>query len=92
VRNTKVVDIINELKNYGANITIHDPWADEEQVMHEYGLKSSKFLLNEKFDALVLAVAHNKFNELDFTFLKNKNSIIYDVKNFLPKSITDGRL
>ena len=92
VRNTKVVDIINELKNYGANITIHDPWADEEQVMHEYGLKSSKFLLNEKFDALVLAVAHNKFNELDFTFLKNKNSIIYDVKNFLPKSIIDGRL
>ena len=54
VRNTKVVDLVNALKDYGANITIHDPWANEEEVNLEYGLKSSKSLPNEKFDAVVL--------------------------------------
>ena len=87
VRNTKAVDLINALKDYGINITIHDPWADEKEVMHEYGLKSSKSLPNERFDAIVLTVSHNKFNELDFLSLKNENSVIYDIKNFLPDYI-----
>ena len=55
--------------------------------MHEYGLKSSKSLPNERFDAIVLTVSHNKFNELDFLSLKNENSVIYDIKNFLPDYI-----
>jgi len=92
VRNTKAVDLINALKDYGTNITIHDPWADEEEVNSEYGLKSSKSLPNEKFDAIVLTVSHNKFNELDFLSLKNENAIIYDVKNFLADNVIDGRL
>ena len=92
VRNTKAVDLINALKDYGTNITIHDPWADEEEVNREYGLKSSKSLPNEKFDAVVLTVSHNKFNELDFLSLKNENAIIYDVKNFLADNVIDGRL
>jgi len=92
VRNTKAVDLINALKDYGTNITIHDPWADEEEVNSEYGLKSSKSLPNEKFDAVVLTVSHNKFNELDFLSLKNENAIIYDVKNFLADNVIDGRL
>ena len=92
VRNTKAVDLINALKDYGTNITIHDPWADEEEVNSEYGLKSSKSLPNEKFDAVVLTVSHNKFNELDFLSLKNENAIIYDVKNFLVDNVIDGRL
>jgi UDP-N-acetyl-D-galactosamine dehydrogenase len=92
VRNTKVVDVIAALKEYNTNITIHDPWADEEEVNIEYGLKSSKSLPNEKFDAVILTVSHNKFNELDFLSLKNENSIIYDVKNFLADNVIDGRL
>ena len=55
--------------------------------MHEYGLESLKSIPNEKFDAVVLTVSHNKFKELDFLSLKNENAIIYDVKNFLDKSL-----
>ena len=92
VRNTKIVDLIKALKDYGANITIHDPWADEDEVKHEYGLESSKSIPNKKFDAIVLSVSHNKFNEIDFSSLKNKNAIIYDVKNFLDNNLVDGNL
>ena len=92
VRNTKVVDLINALKDYGTNITIHDPWADEEELMHEYGLESLKSIPNKKFDAIVLTVSHIKFKELDFLSLKNENAIIYDVKNFLADNDIDGRL
>jgi len=92
VRNTKAVELINALKDYGTNVTIHDPWADEEEVMNEFGLKSLKLLPNKKFDAVVLTVSHNKFNEIDFLSLKNKNAIVYDVKNFIDKNHVDGRL
>jgi UDP-N-acetyl-D-galactosamine dehydrogenase len=92
VRNTKVIDLINALKDYGTNITVHDPWADENEIMHEYGLESLKSIPDEKYDAVVLTVSHNKFNELDFLSLKNKNGIIYDVKNFLDKKNVDGSL
>ena len=91
IRNTKVIDLVMALNDYGTNITIHDPWADEEEVMHEYGLKSSKLLPNEKFDVIILTVAHNKFLNLDLNTLKNKESVVYDVKGVL-KSKVDGRL
>jgi UDP-N-acetyl-D-galactosamine dehydrogenase len=92
VRNTKVVDVIASLKEYNTNVTIYDPWANEEEVNIEYGLKSLKSLPKEKFDAIVLAVAHNKFKELDFKSLKKENSIIYDIKNFLPENKKDKTL
>ena len=92
VRNTKVADLVNTLKDYGTNITIHDPWADEEEVKSEYDLESLKSIPNEKFDAIVLTVSHDKFKELDFLSLKNDNAIIYDVKNFLEENIIDGGL
>lgn len=92
VRNTKVVDLVNELSDYGTNITIHDPWADEKEVLNEYDLKSLKSIPNEKFDAVVLAVSHNKFKEIDFNSLKNNNAILYDVKNFLDDKHVDARL
>ncbi|MGY8939773.1 MAG: UDP binding domain-containing protein, partial [Flavobacteriales bacterium] len=92
VRNTKVVDVIAALKEYGANISIHDPWADEKEVLHEYGLTSLKTIPNEKFDAVVLTVSHNKFKELDFSLYKNNISVIYDVKNFLEEKFVDGSL
>ena len=92
VRNTKAVDVIVALQEFGMNVSIHDPLANEDEVMCEYGLKSSKTLINEKFDAIVLTVSHSKFNEIDFLSLKNENCIIYDVKNFLSKEIIDGSL
>ena len=92
VRNTKAVDLISSLKDYGANITIHDPWADPKEVLHEYGLTSLKTLPNQKFDAVVLTVSHNKFKGLDYESLKNNNAVVYDVKYFIDDTYVDGRL
>jgi UDP-N-acetyl-D-galactosamine dehydrogenase len=92
VRNTKAVDVVNALKSYGTNITIYDPWANEEEVMHEYGMKSSKKIPNTKFDAVVLTVAHNNFMNLDFSLLLKDKAVIYDVKNILPNSLADRTL
>lgn len=89
VRNTKVVDVIKSLKEYNINITIYDPWANEEEVMHEYGLKSVKELPNRKFDTIVLTVAHDEFKELNFSLLKKQVSIVYDVKNVLSPTERD---
>ena len=92
VRNTKVVDLIKALKDYGTNITIHDPWANEEELLHVYGLKSLKTLPNKKFDVIVLTVSHNIFRSIDFQSLKNDNAILYDVKNFIENKHVEGRL
>ena len=92
VRNTKVVDVIKSLKSYGVNVTIFDPLANESEVLNEYGLISLKHLPENKFDALVLTVAHNQFINLDLTNLTKENSVVYDVKNVLPISIVDRKL
>lgn len=91
VRNTKVVDVVDALKKYHINITIYDPWANEMEVFHEYGLVSTKSLPKEKFDAVVLTVSHNEFKELDFNSLKKEASVIYDVKGVLNENV-DGKL
>jgi len=92
VRNTQVVSLVNALKDYGMQTTIYDPWANEEEVMREYSLKSSRCLPNEKFDAVVLAVSHKKFINLNILSFKKQNAIIYDVKNFLNYNLIDGKL
>ena len=91
VRNTKVVDVVNALKSYRTNINIYDPWADTKEVMNEYGLKSLKSPPKEKFDAIVLAVSHNEFLNLDLNIFKKNISVIYDVKGVIKKEV-DGRL
>ena len=84
VRNTKVVDLILHLKDFGVDLTIYDPWANPEEVHHEYKLTSLNQLPEEQFDGIVLAVAHNEFLSLDLEKLKKESdSIIYDVKGFL---------
>ncbi|MCG9970444.1 nucleotide sugar dehydrogenase [Christiangramia crocea] len=83
VRNTKVVDVIKNLREYGTNVTIFDPLANPEEVEHEYNLKTVKVLPEKKFDAVVLAVAHKQFLNLDFDKLKNGQTVIYDVKGVL---------
>jgi len=92
VRNTKVVDVVSSLKEFGVNVSIYDPWANEGEVLHEYGLKSSQELPKKKFDALVLAVAHKEFTQVDFSTILNKNHVIYDVKNVLNSNQKDGGL
>lgn len=91
VRNTKIVDVIKSLSEYGIEISIYDPWANSEQVMHEYGLTITTTLPTTTFDAVVLGVAHNDFLDLDLEILKNKNAIVYDVKGVLKCKI-DGKL
>lgn len=83
IRNTKVVDLVKALKDYGTNITIHDPWACEEEVKHEFDLKSTKSIPSEKFNAIVLTVAHDFFINIDLSILKKENALIYDVKGVL---------
>tara|TARA_R110000868_G_scaffold407998_1_gene690084 strand:- start:204 stop:1484 length:1281 start_codon:yes stop_codon:yes gene_type:complete len=91
VRNTKAVDVINNLRSYGANITTYDPWASPEEVAHEYGLGTTKTPPNEKFDAIVLTVAHKEFLNLDLKGMLKPQSVLYDVKGIL-KDIANGRL
>ena len=92
VRNTKAVDVIKALKEYGTNITIYDPWANVLEVKHEYGLTSVNKLPLGKFDSIILTVAHNEFKELNFDLLKKETSVVYDVKNSLSESQKDKGL
>jgi UDP-N-acetyl-D-galactosamine dehydrogenase len=84
VRNTKIVDVVKALKEYSVNVTIYDPWANPDEVKHEYGLDCCLDMNSEaKFDAIVLGVAHKEFMNLDLNSLKNENAIVYDVKGIL---------
>ena len=83
VRNTKVVDVIKNLREYGTNVTIYDPQANAEDVKHEYGLDIVTSLPTQKFGAVVLAVAHREFLEINLDELKSENAVVYDVKGVL---------
>lgn len=93
VRNTKVVDIYNELKDFGIRVDIYDPWADASEVKHEYGIEIlSELLKGKTYDSIIIAVAHNEFLELDLNSLKNENAVIFDTKAFLDRNLVDARL
>ena len=93
IRNTKVVDIYHTLQEYTGNITVYDPWADAARVKKEYGIDTVANLPEgEKYDAVILAVAHNNFASVDFKSLINEEGVIYDVKGILPRDIIDARL
>ena len=91
VRNTKIVDVIRSLADYGINVSIYDPLANPEEVKHEYGLETITEIPNEKYDAIVLGVAHKEFLDLDLEQFKKPESVIYDVKGVLKCEI-DGKL
>ncbi|MEQ3661385.1 MAG: nucleotide sugar dehydrogenase [Flavobacterium sp.] len=91
VRNTKIVDVISSLKEYGVRITIFDPLANPKEVAHEYGLIVTNNIPNEKFDTIVLGVAHKEFNSLDLSKLRKEKSVLYDVKGVLFDDV-DGKL
>ena len=93
IRNTKVVDIVHELRQYGVEVDIYDPWANPHEVTHEYGLESLSELNGNHYEAIILAVAHNQFKELNLQDLvSNDHSVIYDVKGILPPDQVTGRL
>lgn len=83
VRNTKAVDVIRNLMSYNAEVTIFDPWASQKEVMHEYNLSTVSTRPSEKFDAIVLTVAHKAYRNIDLKDLLAENGIIYDVKGVL---------
>lgn len=92
IRNTKVVDIYNTLREYTPNITVYDPWANAEHVFQEYGVSVTNEMPMTQFDAVILAVAHNEFLELNVKSFVKEGGVIYDVKGILPRDIIDGRL
>ena len=95
IRNTKVVDIYHTLEEYTHNITVYDPWANPEHVLEEYGIKVNSqlsALSSQLYDAVILAVAHNEFMELDVKSLVKEGGVVYDVKGVLPRAVVDGRL
>jgi UDP-N-acetyl-D-galactosamine dehydrogenase len=96
IRNTRVVKIVDELQAFGCNVDIFDPWADSEEVKHEYGIKTLDInadVYAQTYDAIILAVSHEQFLELDYKKLINgKNTVIFDIKGVLPKDLVDGRL
>lgn len=91
VRNTKVVDVVRDLKEYGTEVTIFDPWVNPEEVKHEYGLDAINKIPDQKFDAIIHAVAHKEFSGINIEAFKNENAIIYDVKGVLG-TMVNGKL
>ena len=96
IRNTRVVDIVDELKAFGCEVDIYDPWASKEEVKREYGIKTmdtNTDIYSKTYDAIILAVSHEQFLKLDYKKLVNgNNTVIFDIKGVLPKEIVDGRL
>lgn len=91
-RNTKVADIVKALSEYDLGLTIYDPWANPDIAKREYGMDITNTLPQEQFDAVILAVAHREFENLDVSALVKPQHVIYDVKGFLNRDIVDGRL
>lgn len=88
IRNSKVIDLIRELKSYGTDVEVYDPQADAAEVKHEYGLTLTA-TLHKKYAAIVLAVSHKEFHTIDWSAIKSDKTIVYDVKGFLdPKEIS----
>lgn len=96
IRNTKTVDIVDELNEFGCQVDLYDPWANQEEVEHEYGIRTldkNVDIYAKKYDAIILAVSHEQFAELDLKRLTNGHkSVVFDIKGFLPKDKVDGRL
>lgn len=91
VRNTKIIDVIRALVDYGIEVTVYDPWANPKEVEHEYDIITTNVLPSEKFDTIVLGVAHKEFLDVDLEQFKNQKSVVYDVKGILNENV-DGRL
>lgn len=93
IRNSRVIDVINEFKDFGCNVDVYDPWADGEEVKHEYEIELTPDLTNlQPYDAIVLAVSHNQFSLQEIAHLRKSNTVLFDIKSFFGKNEVDGRL
>tara|TARA_R110002124_G_scaffold287089_1_gene470299 strand:+ start:76306 stop:77592 length:1287 start_codon:yes stop_codon:yes gene_type:complete len=94
IRNSKVIDVISELEKFNLNVDVFDPWADSEEVKHEFNiaLLSEENQLKNNYDAVILTVAHKEFNSFNIEKFTNDTSVVFDVKSFFPEEKTDGRL
>ncbi|WP_438423330.1 nucleotide sugar dehydrogenase [Aquimarina macrocephali] len=91
VRNTRAVDVIRQLGDFGTKVTVYDPWANPAEVMHEYNLETTIDLPKEKYDAVVLTVAHKEFLDINLKSMLSPNGVLYDVKGILKENV-HGRL
>ncbi len=92
IRNSKVIDIITELHDFGVHVDVFDPMADAHEVSEEYGIQLLGALQNGIYDTIIMAVNHAQFADLNITAIAKPNVVVYDVKSTLPKTVTDGRL
>jgi UDP-N-acetyl-D-glucosamine/UDP-N-acetyl-D-galactosamine dehydrogenase len=95
LRNTRVVDLVEEFKGFNCNVDAYDPWVDKSEAIHEYGIKPIDYPVEGKYDAILLAVAHDEFKELSLEQIKEfgkDNHVLYDIKYLLDANEVDGRL
>jgi len=92
IRNSKVIDIIHELKSFNLEVEVHDPNADVEEVLHEYGFSLLSNFDPQNYAAIILAVSHDQFLKFDWSFIRRKVKVIFDVKGILDRSLSDARL
>jgi len=95
IRNTRVVDLVEEFEGFNCNVDVYDPWVDKDEVIHEYGFKPVDQPVEGKYDAILLAVAHDEFKELSLEQIKafgKDNHVLYDIKYLLKANEADGRL
>ena len=95
LRNTRVIDIVREFRNYNANVDVYDPWVDAEEARHEYGITPVERLENGKYDAIILAVSHQQFIDMGLEKIRSlgkPTSVLFDVKYLFRPEQVDGRL
>lgn len=93
IRNTRVIDIYKELKQFGLHVDIHDPWADPEEVKLEYGMDIQTKFIGGNYKAIIVAVAHHEFESIDLNTMKDsRNTVVFDTKGFLARGMVDARL
>ena len=92
IRNSKVIDVVSALQEYGTRVTVFDPWADPKEVHQVYGIEAVNQLPNKKYDGIVLAVAHDEFLSINLKEIKKELSVVYDVKGILLKEMVDKSL
>jgi len=91
-RNTRVIDIYKELGQFGLNLEVYDPWADADEVLQEYGIQLQSKLEYKNYKAIIVAVAHQQFLEIDYKTFKTQGAVIFDIKSFIDRSLVDARL
>ena len=95
VRNTRVIDIVEEFRSYHANVEVYDPWVDPREAEEEYGIKPIQELKQNSYDAIIIAVAHKQFIDMGVAAIRalgTDQHILYDVKHVFPKQDVDARL